>query len=349
MSGGVVGWGIIGCGAVTEVKSGPAFQSVPGSKLVAVMRRSRELAADYARRHGVPRFYDDADELLADPEVDAVYIATPPGAHLEYALRACALRKPVYVEKPMARHHAECQRMVHTFAAAAVPLFVAYYRRALPRFRKARELIGQGALGRITGVGVHFAGPYHTSPRQGSPLPWRLRAEASGGGLFLDLGCHTLDILDFLLGPLRGASGAAVNVAGQHDVEDNVAMQFHLENGALGTARWNFASSTRTDSIVIEGDEGVLELSTFGDQPLALRRPSGIEHFAIANPACIQEPMIASVVSELSGRGRCESTGVSAARTQAVMDAALDAYYGGRDRAFWEKAESWPGRRARLG
>ena len=98
-----VRWGIIGCGNVTEVKSGPAFQNAEGSALVAVMRRHGELAADYARRHGVSRFYDDADRLVSDPEVDAVYVATPPGSHLEHALRACRAGKPAYVEKPMAR------------------------------------------------------------------------------------------------------------------------------------------------------------------------------------------------------------------------------------------------------
>jgi len=142
-----VRWGIIGCGAVTEVKSGPAFQKVPGSRLVAVMRRSRDLAAEYARRHGVPRWYDDAERLIADPEVNAVYIATPPGSHLQYALMACAQQKPVYVEKPMARNHAECMCMLEAFQSAKLPLFVAYYRRALPRFRTVRARSGLHGTG----------------------------------------------------------------------------------------------------------------------------------------------------------------------------------------------------------
>ena len=344
-----VRWGVLGCGAVTEVKSGPALQRVPGSRLVAVMRRSGALAADYARRHGVPRWYDDADALLSDPEVNAVYIATPPGSHLAFALLACAHKKPVYVEKPMARNHAECLRMVEAFQTAKVPLFVAYYRRALPRFLKARELIAERALGRITGVGCRLAGDYHRHAVAGAPLPWRLRPEESGGGLLLDLGSHTLDLLDWLVGPLENVSGAAANVASQHEVEDNVVMQFRLASGALGTARWNFAAGASADEILIEGDEGELKLTTFGDDPVELRRASGIERFAIAHPAHIQEPMIATVVGELRGEGRCESTGASAARTQAVMDAALDGYYGGRDRPFWTDVASWPGRRARRG
>lgn len=107
-----IGWGIIGVGDVTEVKSGPAFQKADHSALVAVMRRTSALARDYAERHGVTRWYDDADALIHDPHVNAVYIATPPDTHMDYTLRVAQAGKPVYVEKPMARHHAECRRMI---------------------------------------------------------------------------------------------------------------------------------------------------------------------------------------------------------------------------------------------
>src|SRR4051812_48513080 len=134
-------WGIIGCGDVTEVKSGPGFQKAHGSQLVAVMRRNAALAADYAKRHGVPRWYNDAKALVNDPEVDAVYIATPPGVHVEGALLAAAAGKPAYVEKPMARNTTECDVIIQALARADQKLFVAYYRRAMPRFLKLRELL----------------------------------------------------------------------------------------------------------------------------------------------------------------------------------------------------------------
>jgi 1,5-anhydro-D-fructose reductase (1,5-anhydro-D-mannitol-forming) len=345
-----VRWGIIGCGKVTEVKSGPAFQKAEGSALVAVMRRDGALAADYARRHGVPRSYADAQELIDDPEVDAVYIATPPGEHERLALRVCAAKKPAYVEKPMARHHGECLRMNQAFAAARVPLFVAYYRRGLARFRKARELVASGALGTVTGVSVRFAGPYHKSVAPGADpasLPWRLVAEQSGGGLFLDLGCHTLDVLDFVLGPLEDVVGTAANVITPHAVEDAVALRFRTESGALGTAQWNFAAAERADAIVISGDRAELRLSTFGDEPVELHRgdDAPVETFVLPNPPHIQQPLVQSIVDELRGRGRCDSTGVSAARTQAVMDAALLGYYGHREDGFWKTPAAWPGRR----
>src|SRR3984957_7373384 len=193
-------WGIIGCGDVTEVKSGPAFQKVHGSQLIAVMRRDATKAADYARRHGVPQWYDDADRLIADPRVDAVYIATPPGAHEMYAMKVAAARKPCYVEKPIARNSAEAQRMVQAFAAAKVPLFVAYYRRCLPRFVKAKEIILSGQLGSLRSIEYRYADGQMS--KVDSPVPWRLQAEQAGAGLFLDLASHALDLLDWFFGPL---------------------------------------------------------------------------------------------------------------------------------------------------
>jgi len=134
-------WGIIGCGDVTEVKSGPAFQKAKNSRLVAVMRRDGDLARGYARRHQVPKWYDDADALIHDDEVDAVYIATPPAFHEDYTLKVAQTKKPVYVEKPMGMNYAECQEMILNCQKSEVPLFVAYYRRALERFIKIKKII----------------------------------------------------------------------------------------------------------------------------------------------------------------------------------------------------------------
>lgn len=140
-----VRWGIIGCGDVTEVKSGPAFSRARGSRLDAVMRRSPVLAKDHARRHGVPRWSQDADELIQDPDIDVVYIATPPDSHHEYVLRCAQAGKAVYVEKPMASSHPECLEMIEACESAGVPLWVGYYRRELPRIRVVERLLRSGA------------------------------------------------------------------------------------------------------------------------------------------------------------------------------------------------------------
>lgn len=334
-----VRWGIIGCGNVTEVKSGPGFQKVQGSALVAVMRRDVAAAKDYAQRHGVARWYGDGAALIADAEVDAVYVATPPGDHEHYAMQAAAAGKPCYVEKPMARNHAECQRMVAAFEKAGVPLFVAYYRRALPRFLKARELVRDGAIGVLTGVNYVYADGQALKARA-EALPWRLVPERSGGGLVLDLGSHTLDIIAYIAGDLSDVQGIAGNVAGTHAAEDGVAMTFRIGR-ALGSAQWDFASAVNADVITFMGTRGRVSLSTFGNEPVELRTADGVQTFDLPNPLHVQQPLIQTMVDQLLGRGECPSTGATGARTQAVLDAVLKGYYGTREDGFWEKA--WPG------
>lgn len=326
-----VRWGILGCGDVTEVKSGPALQKCPGSRLVAVMRRDASLSADYARRHGVPRHYSDAAALCADPEVNAIYIATPPGSHLELARLAAASGKPVYVEKPFTRSAAEASALVSLFASASLPVFAAYYRRSLPRFIKIQNLLAAGAIGRLTGVYLRYAAP---PPRDN----WRLDPALSGAGLFYDLGSHALDLLDLLVGPLRDVSGLAANRSGLHPaVEDTVAMHFRTADGAPGTAHWNFASPHHDDVIELHGTTGRIAFSVFAEQPVQLFRAAAAESFTIPHPPHVQQPLIQTVVDALlSGdTGRCPSSAASALRTSVVMDTVLESYYGGRSDAFW--------------
>lgn len=335
-------WGIIGCGRVCEVKSGPAFNRIPGSMLGAVMRRDAAKAADYAARHQVPVSYADADALIHDPEVDMVYIATPPGTHAEYALRACKAGKPAYVEKPMARNTAECETMVHAFRKAGLPLFVAYYRRGLPRFLKVRDWLAEEAVGVLSQIRYRHTAIYRPAAHD-AQLPWRLDAGQSGGGQFLDLGSHTLDILDFLFGPLEQVSGVAANRARASAVEDVVAMQFRVPGGALGTASWNFAGSCIEDLIEITGTRGRISLSCFGNEPVRLENGDGVQLADCPNPPHIQQPLIQTIINEMNHQGACPSTGDSALRTTRVMDSVLKDYYGGRADAFWSRPGTWPG------
>lgn len=319
-----VRWGIIGCGQVTEVKSGPAFQKARDSSLVAVMRRDRARAEDYARRHGVPRWYDDAQALIDDPEVDAVYVATPPREHAAYALACARAGKPAYVEKPMALDVAECRAMVEAFRARGLPLFVAYYRRALPRFLRVKSLLDEGAIGAMRAVHVELRRAANEAP--GGALPWRVIPSIAGGGHFVDLGCHTLDFLDFALGPIAQARGFAVNAAGAYLAEDTVAAAFRFESGVVGSGSWCFAGSRSIDRVTMVGDRGELSFSTFGVEPIVVTRDGAVSEHAAETPSPIQQPMIQSVVDELLGRGRASSTGETAMRTTAVIDAILEDY-----------------------
>ena len=319
-----VRWGIVGCGDVTEVKSGPGFQKAEGSALVAVMRRDRAKAQDYARRHGVARAYDAADALIADPEVDAVYIATPPSSHASLALRVAAARKPCLVEKPMARTHGECVQMLDAFRQAGVPLWVAYYRRALPRFLTLRELLWGGAIGRVTSVHVQVTDRLAAGA---DARNWRVDPATAGGGLFLDLGSHCVDLLDFILGPITEAHGVAMNTGGAYAAEDLTSAAFRFGDRAAGTGVWNFNAGAKTDVLTFTGSEGIVSSPVFSDTGLVMTRGGVDELIEVRNPPHVHQPLIQSIVDELRGRGRCESTGESGARASWVMDRCVSEYY----------------------
>jgi predicted dehydrogenase len=327
-------WGIIGCGDVTETKSGPAFSLVDNSRLVAVMRRDGEKAADYAHRHNVPHWFDNAQALIEHPEVNAVYIATPPGSHMDYALAVCAAGKPAYVEKPMARSYRECIRMNDAFDHANIPLFVAYYRRGFARFNMIKQLIADGALGELTGISYrHSSAVSQTTDL--ADLPWRLDPPQSGGGVFVDIGCHALDLLDHVFGPLGNVRGTCASSGLIPGVEDQTAMVFETELGVLGTGSWNFAGYIDEDILEVHGAAGRISTSIMSESPIDIVSETLTDRLTIPNPKHVQGPLIESVVSELLGIGICPSTGASAARTSKIIDTVLWDFYGGRDDEFW--------------
>ncbi|MCU0339552.1 MAG: Gfo/Idh/MocA family oxidoreductase [Spirosomaceae bacterium] len=319
-----VRWGIIGAGDVCEVKSGPALQLAEGSALVAVMRRNAEKAADFARRHGVGKWYDDADALINDPEINAIYVATPPDTHEHYTLKAAAAGKAVYVEKPMARTLQECLNMVSACQKADVPLFVAFYRRALPIYQKVKDLIAAGAIGEVRFVEIKVQKPLQPDIVGASENAdnWRILPDVAGGGYFYDLGSHQLDLMDFLLGPIVNAYGFATNQAGLYPAEDVVLGTFHFANGILGQGTWcfNAALSSEIELTTVHGSKGRLSFTFFSNFHIRLEidgAPTEILSFEM--PKHIQQPLIQSVVDELRGKGTCVSTGVSGARTNWVM------------------------------
>jgi predicted dehydrogenase len=316
-----VRWGIIGCGDVTEVKSGPAFKKIKHSELVAVMRRTGELAKDYAKRHNVPKWYDDADALINDPDVDAVYIATPPSHHKEHTLKVAKAGKPVYVEKPMALNFAECQEMISACKTADVPLYVAYYRRGMARFLKIKELLENHAIGDIRFVSTIQYQMASEDVKNPETLPWRVQPELSGGGLFYDLASHTLDMLDFLLGPIKEVQGFASNQAGYYHAEDIVTGTYRFDSGIHGTGTWCFSAFEDKDVNEIVGSKGKITFSTFGNEPIVLTTEDRTEQWSFEPPQHVHQPLVETVVAELTGVGDlCLSTGETGSRTNWVMD-----------------------------
>ncbi|MDN3670641.1 Gfo/Idh/MocA family oxidoreductase [Echinicola jeungdonensis] len=318
-----VRWGVIGVGDVCEVKSAPAMDLVPNSKLVAVMRRNEEMVKDYARRHQVPKWYTKTEELINDPEVNAVYIATPPYAHKDLALMVAAAGKPVYVEKPMAKTYQECQEMIKACEQAGVPLYVAYYRRTLPHFVKVKELIEKGVIGEIRYVNIQMN--QAKTPEVVSQVKdnWRVSPDIAGGGYFYDLASHQLDFLDFALGPIKKAHGIKANQAGLYPAEDIVTASWEFGAGALGSGSWCFTIDeiSTKDCTTIFGSKGQISFETFGDGKLVLEtEDEGRQVLEFDLPKHIQHKLIQAVVDDILGKGLSPSTGVSAARTNWVME-----------------------------
>lgn len=323
-----VKWGLIGCGDVAEVKSGPPLQLTAHSSLVAVMRRNALLAEDYAKRHNVPKWYSNADELINDPEVNAVYVATPPNAHLEITVKALKAGKPVYVEKPMARTYTECLEMIKVSEETGIPLYTAYYRRTLPAFLKVKALVDAKAVGSIRLVNVRFYSPLENESEM-QATPWRYHPEISGGGLLFDLASHILDFLDFIFGPIGKVRANALNQAHLYPAEDLVIANWTHESGVAGTGAWCFTTSelSNLDEVEIIGDQGRIIFSTFKSVPVILVNGTGHHEFPFERPKHVQSYLMEKIVASLRGEGESPSTGVTGARTCRVMDEMVKNYY----------------------
>jgi predicted dehydrogenase len=286
------------------------------------MRRNGALAADFARRHGVPRSYDNADAIIQATGIDAVYIATLTDSHREYTLRCAAAGKPVYVEKPMAMNQLQCTEMIAACRSAQVPLWVGYFRRALPRFLAVKELVESGAIGDVRMV-ITRQFQRLPSAEQMKTLPWRINPALSGGGFFFEMACHALDFLDFVFGPIETVRAFAGNQANAYRPEDIVAASYRFASGIYGSGAWCFAADVDEEYNEIIGASGRIRFSTYAPVPIRLCRGGTTEEIPIADPPHVHQPMIQSIVNELNGSGHCPSTGDSGARTAWVLDEIL--------------------------
>ena len=298
-----INWGFIGCGEVTEKKSGPAFNEVEGSRVVAVMSRTENRARSYAERHHVPKWYTDAQEIINDPDINAVYVATPPSSHATYAIMAMHAGKPVYVEKPLASSYDECARINRVSELTGVPCYVAYYRRYLPYFQRVKSIILDGVIGKITNVQIRLSVPPRDLDYSSHEnLPWRLQPEIAGGGYFYDLAPHQLDLLQDIFGVITEASGISTNRGGFYGAEDSISACFMFENVVT---------------------EGMLSFSVFNFDPIQLVTSEGTSSITVPNPPYVQLPIITSVIRDLQGLDVCTSTSFSATPVNWVLDRIL--------------------------
>ena len=322
---GTVNWGIIGCGDVCEVKSGPAFNKVANSNLVAVMRRNLDKAKDFAQRHGVPKYYADAAKLINDPEVNAIYIATPPSSHESYLEMALKAGKPAYVEKPVTVNSASVERMIGMEKRYDGKVSVAHYRRGLPLFNKIKLLVNDGAIGNVKLILLKTLQPTVSKIITQTDDNWRINPEISGGGLFHDLSPHQLDIIYWIFGTPQQVFAQAANQGKLYNAPDLAMVQLEFANDIYFNGVWDFnvAETATTDSCEIIGDKGSIRFSFFRVSTIELTTNAGIETLELEYPINIQHPHINSVVKFFRGESANPCTLEDALVTMQVMDKAI--------------------------
>ena len=322
---GTVNWGIIGCGDVCEVKSGPAFNKVANSKLVAVMRRNLDKAKDFARRHGVPKYYADGGELINDPEVNAIYIATPPSSHESYLEMAFKAGKPVYVEKPVTVDSASLERMIKMEKQYDCKVSVAHYRRGLPLFNKLKQFVNEGAIGKVKLILLRILQPPLSKIITQTEDNWRINPAISGGGLFHDLSPHQLDIMYWIFGTPQQVYVKAANQGKLYTAPDLTMVQLQFANDIYFNGVWNFnvAETATADSCEIMGDKGVIRFSFFRVSTIELTTDGGIVILELEYPINIQQPHINNVVRFFRGEDVNPCTLQDALVTMRVMDQAV--------------------------
>ncbi|WP_405268798.1 Gfo/Idh/MocA family protein [Cellulophaga sp. Ld12] len=315
-------WGIIGCGAVTEVKSGPPYQLTSGFSLDAVMRRDLQKAEDYAKRHGVPHFYKDVESIINNPEIDAVYIATPPDTHKLYGLMVAKAGKPCCIEKPLAPSYEDGVAIVKAFKAKNVPLFVAYYRRSLPRFLQVEKWLKEDKIGEIRHINWSFSKPANNIDLSRA-YNWRTDAKIAPGGYFDDLASHGLDLFAYLLGNFKEVFGMSLNQQGLYSAKDAITATWMHESGVTGTGSWNFGAFKRADSVTLIGSKGTIRFSVFKEEAVILENVDGIEELFIENPKHVQQYHVANLRADLMDGIPHPSTGDTALHTSWVMSQIL--------------------------
>jgi 1,5-anhydro-D-fructose reductase (1,5-anhydro-D-mannitol-forming) len=322
---GDVRWGIIGCGDVCEVKSGPAFSKVPNSTLVAVMRRDAEKAKDYASRHHVPKYYSDAQLLIDDHEVNAIYIATPPAQHEEYAIKAMAAGKPVYIEKPLALNADSSLRIYNAALKTEVPASGAYYRRGLPLFNKVKSLLSENKIGTVKLVLINTFQAVDKNIITKTPDNWRVNPALSGGGYFHDLSPHQLDLMYWFFGKPIDIRGRSLNQDKKYDAPDVTSLEIIFPGNILFQGIWafNVNGASVTDSCEIIGDKGALKFSFFTGTKLEVKTTELTKIIEFTNPPNIQLPMIDKVVRYFRGEGENPCSVDDALVSMQMMDSTV--------------------------
>jgi predicted dehydrogenase len=287
------------------------------------MRRDRIMAEDYARRHHVPKWYSDANLLINDPDVNAIYIATPPSSHEEYALAAIEAGKPVYVEKPMAMNQATALSMASAAARKKVKLSVAHYRRQWPMFKQVKQWLDEKLIGDPLFVRLDYHKLELTPEElQTSKISWRIDPSIAGGGLFNDFAPHQLDLMVHFFGAVAKVQGIALNQSGRYPADDMVAGNILFQSGVVFSGTWcfNVTLGQEREWCEITGTKGSIGFSFFEYIPVSISVDGIRKQVPFDALPHVQQPMIEKVVDYFLDRGPNPCSGEDGAEIMRLID-----------------------------
>jgi len=261
-------WGLIGCGDIARKRVAPALRETPNSGLVSVSRARFSEAEQFANEFGARRWYADWKELIADEEIDAVYIATPVHLHAAQAIAAAQAGKHVLCEKPMAMTVAECDEMIGACSENNVHFGVAYYRHFYPVIDRIRSILASGEIGKPIFAQVNAFEWFDPPPSH--PRRWLLERDLSGGGPMFDFGCHRIEVLINLFGKISQMKSLIGNLLFDREVEDTATALLQFENGPQAIISVTHAAREPQDTLEIFGSEGSIHVPVLNDGALTI-------------------------------------------------------------------------------
>ena len=319
----MIKWGLIGAGDIVRRRVAGALREARGSALVAVSRAQADLVDAFAREVGAGHAWPRWRDLVADPGIDAVYVATPVSLHAEQTIAAADAGKHVLCEKPMAMSAAECDRMIAACRANRVILAVAYYRRFYPAVVRIKSLLDAGVIGTPVFAQMTAFEPF--DPRPGAPRYWLVERAQSGGGPMADFGCHRLEVLLNLLGPATHASSEIRTAALQREVEDTAVALLHFARGATAVVAVSNAAADRQDTLDIFGTRGSIRVASLNGGTIAIRADGGERSEAHPPASNVHLPLVEDFLEAIRG-GRAPAVDGEMGRAVAVLQDAIYAH-----------------------
>ena len=329
-----INWGLIGFGNVVKNNLNGLPFNTQKSKVYAFHQRNSNEAVINKEKYDIDKFYPNISDLLLDKNVNAIYICTPPGLHFKYAKLCCEYNKPTYIEKPFARNYLEVCQIVEYFKEKNIPLWIAHYKRTLPKFIQVKSIINNNIIGKITNVTYFCERAFSSSLLNHK---WLYNIELSGGGRFFDIAPHLIDLLVFFLGNFESVYSVVSNNCQHYNTEDVVSFNFKTSSNVIGTVNFNFISSRRFDLMTIYGTEGNISFSLEGGGDINLVSKYKTKTYSFSEPLIYEKNMIEAINTELLenkfNNNICH--GSDAIETYRIIDLILNDFYNGRNREFW--------------